>query len=115
MFLQYMVKGREGSASNQGYDIRRLGRKLMGEFFVVGYQMRNVHITVVLLYKNVLSNLVSVFNYYHFPIALGWPLPVDESIVKSKLEDEFTKLGLYLSTRILICVRIRREYAQRVH
>lgn len=44
----------------QRNSIRWLCLQLVRQFFVVGYQVRNVNIAVVLLYQHVLSDMISI-------------------------------------------------------
>lgn len=42
------------------YDVRRLRSELVCQLLVVGDQMRNIHVAVVLLDKNVFADLIPV-------------------------------------------------------
>ena len=56
------TKRKEGSAvkSHKRDYIRRFCCKLMCQLLVVRYQMRNVNVAVILLYEDILSQLISV-------------------------------------------------------
>lgn len=43
----------------QGYDVSGLGREPMCQLFVVGYEMSDVDVAVVLLDQDILPNLIS--------------------------------------------------------
>lgn len=62
------------------------GLELMCQFFIVGYQMGDVNVAVVLFYEDVLPDLISVCvgSVYGF-LSEHLELPVDEGIVEPKL------------------------------
>jgi hypothetical protein len=57
----------------------------MRQLFVVGDEMRNVNIAVVLLYKNIFSYLISVRRSVNLIEGVGGGIPVDKNVVEVKL------------------------------
>ena len=57
----------------------------MRQLFVVGDEMRNVNIAIVLLYKNIFSYLISVRTSVNLIEGVGSGIPVDKNIVEVKL------------------------------
>ena len=52
------VMSQEDIDNHQGYDVCWLRGELMGKLFVVGYEMGNVDVAIVLLYQDILSYLI---------------------------------------------------------
>ena len=60
----------------------------MRQLFVVGDEMRNVNIAVVLLYKNIFSYLISARRSVNLIEGVKSGIPVDKNVVEVKLHYE---------------------------
>ena len=63
----------------------------MRQFFVVGDEMRNVNIAVVLLYKNIFSYLISARRSVKLVEEVESGIPVNKNVVEVKLHYEVNK------------------------
>ena len=64
-----------------------------------------INITVVLLYKDIFSDLISTTSVSRIDLlAYRMISPVDEGIVESKFEYEVAQMGLNLTSRILASI-----------
>ncbi len=84
MFVSFIAGGL-GDRSYQWNGIRGLSLKFVGQFFVVGDEMGDVNVAVVLFHQDVLSDLVSVHTWSMDELpSRHAQLPVDEGIVESE-------------------------------
>lgn len=60
----------------------------MRQFFVVGDEMRNVNIAVVLLYKNIFPYLISARRSVKLVEEVESGIPVNKNVVEVKLHYE---------------------------
>lgn len=76
--------------------------------------MPHVNIAVVLFKKDVLADLISAELLVVSLVESAIPLPVNEGIVETELENKLFKLDLYLLASILVVI-LGWQNAQRVY
>lgn len=78
----------------------------MCQLLIVGYQVRNVDIAVVLLDKDIFPYLVSTTSRIRkITSEKCICVPVYKGIVKPKFKDKVPQLGLDLGARVLCFIR----------